>query len=89
MNIFYTSRFMRAYKKLPTEIKTKLYESEVIFRKNPFDPRLKTHKLAAEFRGYLAFSVDYKTRVIFRFKQDDEQIVYFESIGDHGIYKRI
>jgi hypothetical protein len=37
--------FERHYKKLPKEIKIKSEEKERIFRENPFDPRLKTHKL--------------------------------------------
>ncbi len=89
MKIYYLSRFIRAYRKLSIEIKGKVYEVEEIFRKDPFDPRLKTHKLSGGLKGKLAFSVDYQTRIIFRFDEKNAQIVYFESIGDHSLYSKI
>lgn len=45
MEIIYSSKFAREYKKLPNSIKDVAEEQEKIFRENPFDPRLKTHKL--------------------------------------------
>jgi len=38
-------RFEKHYKKLSKEVKEKAREKEKIFRENPFNPILKTHKL--------------------------------------------
>ncbi len=86
MKIYYSSKFRREYKKLSPTIKLIAEVKEEIFRKDPYDPRLKTHQLTGSLKGYLAFSVDIKTRIIFEFKS--KQVVWFHSTGSHDIYKR-
>lgn len=86
MDIIYSSKFAREYKKLSEDIKSLAEEQEVIFRQNPFDPRLKTHKLKGKFDGFLSFSIGYKYRIIFEFTKD-KQTVYFHIVGDHDIYQ--
>jgi len=70
---------------LPITIKDIAEKQESIFRKNPFDARLKTHKLKGRLRGFLSFSIGHKYRIIFEFSKD-KQTVYFHSAGDHDIY---
>ncbi len=87
MEIIYSSKFAREYKKLPESIKDIAEEQEKIFRGNPFDQRLKTHKLKGKLNGFLSFSIGFKYRIIFEFAKD-KNIVYFHSVGDHDIYER-
>jgi addiction module RelE/StbE family toxin len=84
MKILYTSRFLRAYKKLPVEIKDKVEKKEKVILKDIFDKTLKTHKLHGDFEGFYALSVDYKNRIIFELA--GETTVVFYDIGDHDIY---
>lgn len=84
MIILYLPRFVRQYKKLPTEIKNQAKEKEKIFRENPFDPRLKRHKLTGSFDGYWSFSITQKYRLIFEFQT--KGTIRFYSIGNHDIY---
>lgn len=86
MEIIYSSKFAREYKKLSNNIKDIAEEQEKIFRENPFDPRLKTHKLKGKLSGFLSFSIGYKYRIIFEFAKDKD-IIYFHSVGDHDIYE--
>lgn len=86
MRIIYSSKFAREYKKLPNEIKDLAEKQEKIFRNNPLDPRLKTHKLKGPLKDFLAFSIGYKYRIIFEFGDNRDQ-VYFHSVGDHEIYQ--
>ena len=86
MDIIYSSKFAREYKKLPDNIKNIAEEQEQIFRTDPFDPKLKTHKLKGKLNGFLSFSIGYKYRIIFEFS-DDKHIVYLHSVGDHSIYE--
>lgn len=65
MKIIYSSKFAREYKKLSNDIKDKAEIKEIIFKKNLFDDRLKTHKLNGKFEEFWSFSVDYKYRIIF------------------------
>ena len=84
MEIFYTSRFKREAKKLPRRFRPMVEERIVWFQQDPVDPRLHTHKLSGALRGFLAFSINAKVRVIFEF--DGKQKAVFHSIGDHSIY---
>lgn len=85
MEIFYWPKFAKQFKKLLTETKELALKKEQIFRNNPFDPRLKTHKLHGELNIYWSFSVDYNYRIIFRFIGDNT--VRFYSVGNHDIYE--
>jgi mRNA interferase YafQ len=85
MQIIYSPKFSRLYKKLPTEIKHSIEKKELLFRKDPFTSSLKTHKLTGPLEGLYAFSVDYSYRVLFEFADNDT--VYFHAVGDHDVYK--
>jgi addiction module RelE/StbE family toxin len=85
MEIVYSSKFAREYKKLSEDIKDLAEQKETIFRQNPFDPKLKTHKLSGRLREFWAFSIDYKYRIVFEFASDD--LVYFHAVGTHDVYK--
>lgn len=85
MKIYYSGKFSKEYKRLPVKIKILAEKQEKIFRRDPFDPKLKTHYLTGKLKGYLAFSVDYKHRIIFEFVEKD--IVWFHSVGTHDIYR--
>lgn len=85
MRVIYTTEFRRLFKRLPIDIKEEALRREKVFRLDPFDKRLKTHKLSGKLKGCLAFSISYKKRIIFEFGTDD--IIYFHSVGDHNIYK--
>ena len=85
MKIIYTSKFAREFKKLPARVKDTAEKQESIFRKNPFDEKLKTHKLKGRLKGFLSFSIGHKYRIIFEFGLN-KNIVYFYSVGDHDIY---
>lgn len=82
----YSSKFVREYKKLPDNIKDIAEEQEEIFRQNPFDPKLKTHKLKGRLIGFLSFSVGSKYRIIFEITKN-KKTAYFHAVGDHGIYQ--
>lgn len=85
MNIFYSTKFAKEYKRLPLPIKVIAEERELYFRKDPFNAKLKTHKLTGKLKGFWAFSIDRKTRIIFEFI--DKNTVHFHSVGSHQIYR--
>ncbi len=85
MKIIYVPSFTRDSKKLSSEIKSKANKAIEIFKNNPSDPRLRTHKLQGRLCDYWAFSVDYEHRIIFRYGSGKE--VFLITVGDHDIYK--
>ena len=86
LKIEYSPKFTRVYKKLPKQVKDKAEEKEKLFRKNPFDPKLKTHKLTGRLKKYWAFSVGYQCRIVFSLISKNK--VRFHTIGSHSIYKK-
>lgn len=79
------SLFERQYKKLPKSVKEKAKEREQIFRTDPFNPILNTHKLHGKDKEFWAFNIDRKYRIKFIFLE--ENTVLFMEIGGHKIYK--
>lgn len=84
MEIYYDPLFKRQYRKLPIPLQKLAKEKEKLFRINPFDPRLKTHKLFGELKDFWSFSISYSHRIIFRFADNDT--VWFYQTGTHDIY---
>ena len=85
MRIFYTSKFARAYRKLPLDIKRLAEERERWFQADPFDPRLDTHKLHGRLQAFWSFSIDTNYRIVFEFS--DDGCVYFHTTGTHDLYR--
>jgi mRNA-degrading endonuclease YafQ of YafQ-DinJ toxin-antitoxin module len=55
IEIYYSSKFAKLYKKLPQKIKMDAEQKEKIFRRNPFDAQLNTHKLHGRLKKLLGF----------------------------------
>lgn len=87
MVIFPTSKFKKAYKCLPKQIKERAKEKEKIFREDPFNPQLETHRLHGKYKDYWAFSVGKSYRIMFQFLGATRNKVAFINIGTHSIYK--
>lgn len=86
MTISYTERFSKDYHKLPKNIKILAEKREDIFRNNPFNPSLKTHKLKGKLKKFYSFSISYQWRIVFHFK--DKDTVVFHNVGTHEVYNR-
>jgi addiction module RelE/StbE family toxin len=52
-----------------------------LFKNNPFDPKLRTHKLSGKLKDLWSFSIEYDLRVIFSFAEQNK--VIFVDIGGH------
>lgn len=84
MQVFYLPKFVRQYKKLPEQIKDIAEKKFEIFLKDPFDRRLKTHKLSGVLEGFLAFSINHEYRIIF--DMDRLGNARFYQVGTHDVY---
>ncbi len=85
LKILYSPRFAKRFKKLPERIREQAARKESIFREDPFDDRLRTHKLHGDLADCWVFSVDYATRIIFSFEKDG--VVHFHAVGGHDLYE--
>ena len=77
MQIYHHPRFKISYQKLPYQLKIKAENRELIFRKNPFDLLLKTHKLHGKLKHQWSFSIDNTYRIIFEFNGSD--VIFLEE----------
>ncbi|MBF8280949.1 MAG: Plasmid stabilization system [Candidatus Magasanikbacteria bacterium] len=85
MDIYYRPKFRRHYKRLPPDIRDLFKKKEGVFRQDPFDYSLRTHKLHGKFEGLLAFWIDYQHRVIFEIFSEGH-VCWFHDIGAHDVY---
>jgi len=85
MQIIYSPTFRKQYRHLEKEAQILAEEKETIFKNNPFDVRLKTHKLHGRLSNLWSFSLNLKLRVVFEFGEN--QSVVFHAIGHHDIYE--
>lgn len=81
MLIRISPKFEKKYRRLPEIIKEEAKEKEFLFRKNPFNPQFKTHKLSGKNKECWAFWITYSCRIKFIFLSDGE--VLFLDVGTH------
>ena len=82
--VYYAPSFIRHFKNLPNDLQKEVSAKEKLFRKNPFNPQLKTHKLTGRLGKYYSFSVTYHYRILFAI---EKRVIVFIDIGTHSIYR--
>lgn len=84
IEVGFSSSFRRAFKKRlkhQADVQAKFWRTVEIFVRDPYDERLKTHKLSGQLNDLWSFRVEYDLRVIFYFA--DESKAVFVDIGTH------
>ena len=82
MQVSFSSKFKKQYKKLPTSIKDRFDESLLIFSKNKNDSVLNGHKLHGKFKNFKSIDITGDMRAVY--EEISESFVYFVSIGSHS-----
>ncbi len=83
--LIWDASFKRSYKKRVSNnfmLKKKFWEALELFTENPFDTRLKTHRLTGKLKGLWALSVDYDCRIVFKFLKETNEVLLID-IGSH------
>ena len=84
IKISWDQGFKRIYRKKvknDADLKVRFWNAMEIFTKDPFQSRLRTHKLTGKLEGLWAFSVSYDCRVIFKYLSKTEILLI--DIGGH------
>ncbi|MCX5896283.1 MAG: type II toxin-antitoxin system mRNA interferase toxin, RelE/StbE family [Proteobacteria bacterium] len=84
IKITWDEGFKKIYKKKVSnnqDLKKKFWDTLKLFTKNPFNQKLKTHKLRGKLEGLWALSITYDCRLIFKFIKKDEVLLI--DIGGH------
>ena len=85
MEVAFSDSFKKSFKK---RIKSTVTETEFwlrleLFVNNPYENKLKTHKLSGKLTGLYSFSIDNNLRVVFYFTKDNPVKAIFVDIGTH------
>jgi addiction module RelE/StbE family toxin len=84
INVIWDQGFKKAYKKRfknDENAKSKFWEALELFSEDPFDRKLRTHKLSGKLDGLWALSCAFDCRVIFKFVGKCEVLLI--DIGGH------
>ena len=85
MEISFSSSFKKAFqKKIQSNkpLEDLFWEKTGLFIENPFDHKLRTHKLSGKLKDLWSFSIDYDLRIIFFFEKNQSKAV-FVDFGKH------
>ncbi len=83
IKIAFSSSFKRAFKHriAGNDGREERFRAKLeVFKDNPFEPSLKTHKLSGKLKDYWSFSIEYNLRIIFYFAEKE---IVFVDIGTH------
>lgn len=87
MIIYHHPRFKKSYYGLDEQIKAQAEKSVALFRSDPFNVCLDTHRLHGKLKKQWSFSVNIRHRILFEFLNKAQTEVVFLDIGDHRIYR--
>jgi mRNA-degrading endonuclease YafQ of YafQ-DinJ toxin-antitoxin module len=85
MEVSFSDSFKKVFKKRvkSTEIEEEFWIRLALFINDPFDSKLKTHKLSGKLKDLWSFSIEYDLRVVFYFTKDKPKKAVFVDIGTH------
>ena len=85
----WSSSYKRAFKKAVKNnpaIKDQILNTMSLLQENPFNPKLKSHKLKGILEGAWACSINYEMRIIFKYvikPVSDETEILLIDLGSH------
>jgi addiction module RelE/StbE family toxin len=77
----FEKKLKKFIKKNP-EFKTILKEKLQILQENPFDPRLRAHKLSGNLKDFYSIWLTYEYRIVIKIYLK-EKLIEFYTIGTH------
>ena len=87
MTIYLYARYRRNYKNLDPQLRKLADERIALFRHDPLNLQLDTHRLHGKLKKQWSFSVDQRYRILFEFLDKKKQKAVFLDIGTHSIYR--
>ncbi len=82
MRIVFHRNFEKSYKKIPSKIKTKVKEINILFLEDQFNPILNNHALSGKYSGYRSINITGNIRIIYKYLKRDTFL--FSEIGTHS-----
>ncbi len=86
LQIIFTERYTRSYKKLGAHLKQEVKDAVELFRDPANNQRLRLHKLHGRMNSYHSFSINYRVRIVVRLVKK-KAIAILIDVGDHSLYE--
>ena len=85
MEISFSNSFKKQFKKKidTPDLEIDFWMQINLFITNPFDPKLRTHKLSGKLKDMWSFSLGYDLRVVFYFTTEKPKQAVLVDIGTH------
>ncbi len=85
MEVSFSDSFKKVFRKRvkSTEIESEFWIKLELFINDPFNIKLKTHKLSGKLKDLWSFSIEHDHRVVFYFTKDKPKMAVFVDIGTH------
>ena len=87
MVLNYAPNFVRSFNSLETDLQEEVLEKVELFKDSKNHKQLKVHKLKGRLKDRYSFSINYKTRIVFRYISKNKKEIAFIAIGNHDVYK--
>lgn len=88
MEVSCTPAFVRQLKSLPKKLQEEALEKIEMLSDIKSHKMLKVHKLKGRLAGRYSFSVNFSTRIVFRYLKAKPKEACLLAIGDHEVYDR-
>lgn len=88
MEVLYTPKFLKLLKKLPQGLQEEAMQKINLFKDVKNHELLKVHKLSGRLKGYYSFSVNYMTRIVFKYAPKTKNEAWLLAVGDHNVYNK-
>ncbi len=85
LSIVYKPSFVRAYKKLPSDVREEVRDAIALFQEDPEHSSLRVHELTGRLQGRWSLSVNFAYRIIFLYQKGEKATLL--TVGDHSIYR--
>lgn len=86
MEVSFSNSFKKAFEKRvkSAETEREFWIRVDLFMNDPFDPKLRTHKLSGKLKNLWSFTIENDVRVVFFFTDDKPKRVVFVDLGSHN-----
>ena len=86
MKIAYAPPFFRQLKRLEKDLQEEVFDTIELVEQNIENKSLKAHKLKGRLKGRYSLSVNYRTRIVFKYLSKQEIVLL--AVGNHDVYKQ-
>jgi len=85
MEVAFSDSFKKVFQKRikGTDAEPIFWNRLEVFTSDPFESKLKTHRLSGKLKGLCSFSLDFNLRVVFYFTKGKPKKAVFIDIGTH------